>query len=103
MSLSTQHLYDYAPVLTAATAEHRHTPVRDCSLHGYLHRVLEILSELEVVALGQDHAESLTMLALDAQQAFFAAARFHPDERQLDNFLYEFIRLCVVPTPHTLP
>ena len=102
MSLGTQEQYEYPFVRTTAPTMHSH-PLRDCSLPGYIRRVIEILSELDVVALGQDHVESLTRLSLDAQQAFFAAARFHPDETQLDNFLFEFIRLCVVPTPYSLP
>jgi hypothetical protein len=37
-------------------------------------------------------------LALDAQESFFAAALFHPDEANLDHFFDEFVRLSAVPT-----
>jgi len=74
---------------------------RNCSLQSYVHRAIEVLAELEVVVPSKDCVLSLVRLALDAQESFFAAALFHPDEANLNHFFHEFVRLSAVPYPQS--
>jgi hypothetical protein len=97
MSLET-HQQSSMHINPVALSEQGCPSDRNCSLQSYVHRVMEVLAELEVVVLGKDCVVSLVRLALDAQESFFAAALFHPDEAHLDHFFHEFVRLSAVPT-----
>jgi hypothetical protein len=103
MSTAVQLQYVSTQRIQPAISVHRYRSNRDCSFHGYVRRVIEILSESDVAIEGLDQIESMVQLALDAQQSFFAAASFHPDEKQLDHFFDVFIRLSTEPCPHSMP
>jgi hypothetical protein len=66
-------------------------------------RVLDVFADIDVIIPEQDQLESLTRLALQAQELYFAAVLFEPDASQLDHFLYAFIRLCAAPDPSSSP
>lgn len=103
MSTATQLQDVSTQPIPPTSSAHSYRPSRDCSFHGYVRRAIEILSESDVAVEGLDQIESMVQLALVAQQAFFAAALFHPDEKHLDHFFNIFIRLSTVPTPRPMP
>jgi hypothetical protein len=96
MSLETHQQSQH--IIPVALSEQGCPSGHNCALQSYEHRAMEVLSELEVVVPGKDCVVSLVRLALDAQESFFAAALFHPDEANLDHFFDEFVRLSAVPT-----
>jgi hypothetical protein len=95
-----------SPAVLSSELQLLSTPVpaygssRGLSVQSYVRRALNILANSDILAPEKDRLESVVRLALDAQQAYFSAALFHPDERQLDHFFEEFIQLCAIPDCH---
>jgi hypothetical protein len=70
---------------------------RSLSAQSYMRRALNVFHDNELVAPDNRHLELIARLALEAQQLFFTAALYHPEEAQLNHFFNEFVLLCVLP------
>jgi len=54
----------------------------------------------DLVAPEQDQLEAIVRLALKAQELYFAAAVYHPNETHLEHFFNGFVLLCAMPAEH---
>jgi hypothetical protein len=70
---------------------------RNLSAQSYVRRVRNVFLDNELVAPGDDHLELIARFALEAQQLFFTAAIYHPEEAQLNHFFDEFVLICALP------
>ncbi len=73
--------YAYATTPDSPEKEAKLLEVMEC-FHGYMRQATEFLEEMEIAVPAKEYLESLVRLALDAQQLFFAAALFHPEQRR---------------------
>jgi len=79
-------------------------PVSACSRRlspgSIVRRALNIFVAHDLVAPEQDQLAAIVRLALKAQELYFAAAVYHPDETQLNHFFDGFVQLCAIPAEH---
>ena len=89
------------------SCEHQHlsatkltyTSGRSSSVQSYVRRALNVFLGNELVVPGDDHLELIARLALEAEQLFFTAALYHPEEAQLNHFFKAFVLFCALPAP----
>jgi hypothetical protein len=74
-----------------------HDSNRSLSTHDYLQRAMNIFLDNELLAPEDDHLELIVRFALEAQQLFFTAALYDPEEAQLRRFFDEFVTFCALP------
>jgi hypothetical protein len=68
-------------------------------VQSYVRRALNVFLDNELVVPGDDRLELIARLALEAEQLFFTAALYHPEEAQLSHFFEAFVLFCALPTP----
>ena len=90
--LSSEHQLLSTPVPTYGSS-------RSFSAQNYVRRALNVFLDNGLVAPEDDHLELIARFALEAQQLFFTAARYHPEEAQLNHFFDEFVLICALPIP----
>jgi hypothetical protein len=73
--------------------------IRPLSAQNYVQRALNVFLDHELVPPEDDHLELIARFALEAQQLFFTAALFHPEEAQLNHFFNAFVLYCAFSTP----
>ena len=82
-----------------STPEPTYGSSRSLSVQSYVRRALNVFLDNELVVPGDDHLELIARLALEAEQLFFTAALYHPEEAQLSHFFKAFVMFCALPTP----
>jgi hypothetical protein len=80
-----------------STPVHTYGSVRSLSVQDYVRRALNIFHDHGLVAPEDDHLELIARFALEAQQRFFTAALYDPDEAQLNHFFEAFVLFCARP------
>jgi hypothetical protein len=69
----------------------------DSSSSMYMRRALQILIDQNIYIPGEAQLAEIVVLALRAQELFFAASVHHPDTSRLRNFFDNFVRRAVEP------